>query len=587
MKSGSLPAGIELVAKEFPGLYLDLSIDNKQSSQLLPQLPSGMVRHVHTSFTSAGLDGVNDHIFDVVVFFNVTGGDTFPVSIARAAAHALVPGGTLILTERNLEAWSLGSLGTMWYDATFGAPNSSNTFPSGSYTESLKSQDFTSLRFYDSDDCDPFHFTLACQKKPWSTKTYPQSPLFNASDDFSYHYSYGSEADIQWELSSLNDAQSLNIWIMATDGIDGAAAQGLVRALRREYISWTIRLVVFPASYDDDMRLELLERFPVELEAERDIIIPDGMVDRLLVPRLIPGRLLPQSLEEVKPEASCPPTIAHNHVLVRTLSSSRQGPVSGILATVVDSNATEIPAGSLVAALTDLDLAEIMVLDVTTLVVLQQDLRQHTAIISSLLHGFAAIALAIGPSILARPDRLKSLRILLTHCDTVVGTSAREVLSCYGVAAHTISQHSALSDLAKLQSTPYDLVISGYTDVPHMQVLKTLMSPTRGRIFLWDDESAGLVGLLRKEPWSVADALRCVATAVGSRLESICMSTETHPSLPAVPSAVEMPVQNLLRGAAFDKAKTYLIVGGIGTLGAHLALFMYQVSHSNVLKFFC
>jgi len=61
---------------------------------------------------------------------------------------------------------------------------------------------------------------------------------------------------------NLEDATPLAV---ATEGRDGGATKGMVRAMHREYVSWTIWLVIFPESIDEQAREEFLEKLPVEL----------------------------------------------------------------------------------------------------------------------------------------------------------------------------------------------------------------------------------------------------------------------------------------------------------------------------------
>ncbi|KAJ3513618.1 hypothetical protein NLJ89_g2846 [Agrocybe chaxingu] len=503
VKSELFRKGLEAVVQDFPSLYFELFVDNKHAAQSLPNVPSGIVRSTRIAFSGTESEGLEDHLFDIVTFFNVASQQANPASISKAASAFLVPGGTCIMTERNLDAWDMGYLGTMWYDAYLGAPSKEGTFSLGSYLESLKDQHLDVLRCYSSEDSDPFHFSVECQKPSWSPQALPSSPLFDPIESFAYAYSYGSEMDLQWELSGLNDVQQLDVWITATEGRDGGAAQGLVRALRREYVSWTIRLVIFPSSYDEDMRQEFLERLPTELRSERDIIVSE---DRLLVPRLAPVEAL-QTRYDNRSDTHLR-RLADDHIFVRVLSSSDQADVSGIVASVVDANATDIQPNTLVAALVHGPREDYLQLDAASVFPVSDDYLKHLSVTSAAIPGFVTAVLALGQATLSRPTRLSKLRILLTHSDSTVGSCAAALLRQKGAQVDGIPQNASLYTLAKLPVEVYDVIITGYSDRSYLQVIDTLVRPKQGKVFSWSNQAKGLAAILDRDPCAVGDALR-------------------------------------------------------------------------------
>lgn len=221
-----------------------------------------------------------------MLFFNIADDKANPRHIVETANSLLLSGGTFIIAKKNLEAWESMALGTAWYNTAFGSPSSSETYPLASYLVSLSK--FAVLCIHNSEDADPFHFCINAQKKAWSNQESPEDALVDPVDSFIYGYTFGNELDLQWEFPGLNSTQSLDIWITSTEGRDGNAAQGLVRAMRREYVSWTIRLVIFPESCDEDMRQEFLEHLPLELRHEQDILVSPKDPNVLLVPRIPP-----------------------------------------------------------------------------------------------------------------------------------------------------------------------------------------------------------------------------------------------------------------------------------------------------------
>ncbi|KAF8898051.1 hypothetical protein CPB84DRAFT_1748061 [Gymnopilus junonius] len=534
VKSDFFRVSIEEVFREFSTLHVNLFVDNKHPAQTLPTVASGMVRNVSVK-VGDNSSAVEDQLFDVALFFNVADDKAKPQHIVDTANRLLLPGGTFIVAERNLEAWESMALGTVWYNAAFGSPSSENTYRLSSYLESLAK--FTVQRVHNSEDADPFHFCIDAQKKTWSNLESPDEALVDPIDSFVYEYSFGNELDLQWELSGLNSTQYIDIWITATEGRDGSAAQGFVRALRREYVSWTIRLVVFPESYDEDMRQEFLDHLPTELRLEQDILVSPEDQNMLMVPRIAP-------VAEVNASTATklhglPTSLPPYHVLLRPISFSKQGAVTGLLATVVDAQSTTLHD-------------ETMVVDVACLAsFLRNSLELQiqfplSFLVSSLLScsGLSAIQ-SFGPSE-ARPHPRHSCR----HCDRV---QRGKVYAKNGLQVMKVDNDASLHDIAKLNGEPFDLIVSGYTDLPYVQVLKTLLEPRRGKLFSWNDADSGLPSILHRDPYSIADALRCSFSMIGGDLESFRL-----PVTCKLPSEAEMSKSSVLN------------------IGVHLALYMYQ-----------
>ncbi|KAF8154856.1 hypothetical protein B0H34DRAFT_540683 [Crassisporium funariophilum] len=565
--------GVVQVLNEFPTLYAELTVDNKYDPQNSMKLSSGITRTTKVDWADIGTSNLADQIFDVVLLFNTVDGVVDPETILSSVQPLLVPGGTLILTERNREAWDQDSLGTMWYNAVFGTPSPSETYTLSSYMEMCKRFEMSTLHVQYSEDIDPFHFTMEVQKKAWSSQTNPPSTLFDPADAFVYEYVQGGEIDLQWELSGLNVLQNLDIWITATEGRDGGAAYGLVRAMRREYSSWTIRLVIFPASYDEDMRQDLLQKVPMELRMERDLVVSSDRPNTFLVPRLVP---IPSPSFAFNAENALQDTknLPPDHVVLLPLSVSNQAEVTGFVASVVVGNQTGFAEGSIVVGLTNMTIEKSMVVDVASIAPLPKTFVAEAPIIAALIPGFAAAVIAPGLSTFSRPCRLRSLRILLTHADTAIGTTIQTVLSRRSARFTEATQNISLYQLTKLQNEPYDLIISGYTDHSYTQVLNTLLKPIGGKLFSWADKMAGLAARLHVDPCSVGDALRYAMEVMETHLASVRLPTSMLPS-----PMCHLQHQEKNSGtprALFDTRKTYLILGGIGTIGAHLALFMYQ-----------
>lgn len=122
---------------------------------------------------------------------------------------------------------------------------------------------------------------LSVQAIPKSLSLVP----FLAPSTTIVHYVRGEEMQIKAKLLSLNRYQNLDVWFLSENDVNGAAARGLTRSLRREIPTWKIRLVLFPANFSADCRVSALhlihERVPSEDEVELD---DDG---NLFAPRMV------------------------------------------------------------------------------------------------------------------------------------------------------------------------------------------------------------------------------------------------------------------------------------------------------------
>lgn len=398
------------------------------------------------------------------------------------------------------------------------------------------------------------------------------SRVYNEWDAFVFEYAFGQEDHLQWDLSGLNTLQELNIWILTNVGCDGGSALGLVRALRREYLSWTLRLVVFPDSYSHQMRYECLENLPLSLKDEPDIVISkDG---DYLVPRIVPLPPIPprNDMQSSQSLHNPPP----DHVLVRVEAFSTQGRVSGILGSVTRSNGLD--EGSILLTLTTALAPDehVSVDSASACVVLNSTMKLSptaATAATTCLPGLASAVLAPGLSLFNRKGRLASLRILLTHFDTITGQTIGTVYKLKGINFSHVKHDVSLYDLAGMGCSSFDLIISGYEDAPHVQILKTLLDPQHGKVFLWNDKTTGLASILEKDPCSIGDALDSVLPFLNSVMYETPLAS-VHAQAPK-PDLIPRSVPHR---AFCDANKTYLILGGIGSIGVHLALFLYEVS---------
>jgi len=92
---------------------------------------------------------------------------------------------------------------------------------------------------------------------------------------------------------------------------------------------------------------------------------------------------------------------------------------------------------------------------------------------------------------------------------------------------------------------------------------------------LWNDEETGLAVCLRHDPYSVGNALSYVFNAMIKDIATISLPEHMF-AMTESPARMVSGVK-VMNKSSYDASKTYVILGGIGTIGVHLALFMYEV----------
>ncbi|KAJ7174132.1 acyl transferase domain-containing protein [Mycena crocata] len=393
------------------------------------------------------------------------------------------------------------------------------------------------------------------------------SPAESQYDAFVFNYKFGDEEQLQWDFSGLNPSQELDIWILSTEGLDTAAGLGLVRALRREYLFWNIRFVSFPEFFSEEMQMDSLSTLPSYMREEPDILFSqtgDPLVPRI-APLLTSGRIKPQ------PQLpSGTPDLDPDHAVVVIHRTSRFPDFSVFVGSVVQVNpeAAEYHPGSLVIGLQQQASKVRTTIDLGSTCVIPSDISfdvlvEHVpgVVVSMLAHGLDAYV---------RPHRIQALSVLITHCDTVIGSSVCDVYARDGLKFSRVDQDVSMLDLARTGNQSFDLIISGYEDNIHTQVLRGLLRPSKGKLFLWHHE---LPKILRHDPCSIGAVLR---SAISMGYMKATQKREGPQQSIAVDAHNVDSLGDDTPGAVFDPEKTYVVLGGIGSLGASIAVFMVQ-----------
>ncbi|KAF8213913.1 hypothetical protein K438DRAFT_1902128 [Mycena galopus ATCC 62051] len=377
--------------------------------------------------------------------------------------------------------------------------------------------------------------------------------------------------DLRALLSDLEGStETKTLWIEATDNtLAGSAARGFTRSLRREGLRTDIRLALFHPSWTPDQRnamLRYLTEFPY---LEKEIIV-DGNVN-ILVPRIVLQPSVvdqPSGTELWKYHAPTTSLIhsslespADGEVLVRVLSTSRLGPLAGIVGVVHATRSSLWAMGTRVVGVSASDLSNIQVFFEGEIAELPSDADIHT--MSTVVVPLLILTLALGSHML-NPCRLVRQRLHIAEDDVTV--------SCIKFLWRILNlESSPIRDAALPESlSTSSIVIAGRLDSGTIQVLRSRMQPSAS-LFIWDDPVSGISPRLQRERWLAGDILQKyvpVIPASQSCLPYTVTGKEPHALIP--PSyRISNPVQ-------FDPTRVYLLLGGIGSFGIHVAIWMYS-----------
>ncbi|KAJ6465896.1 putative polyketide synthase [Mycena vitilis] len=513
------------VLREFPRVAFELLIPENADATATIEHPFSVIRHL------------KDECCDIVVAFRMTESSPGLHSIFRACNEVLLPGGTLVLTEL--------SDNDEGYSCPYGTESDHAAVPV------LEDMRYSMRKHTAHSGHRTIEFSKAVDDPVRSCS------VFNPLDAVVIRYKLGGEGKLQSDVKGLDAARELDVWILAADGPDTAAGLGLVRALRREYLFWTIRFVSFPTSLGQDMQRRRLEELPLSLKSELEIIF--SPLGELLVPRLVPlaADAHPNGHSD-RPSTLLDPNLPPDHTIVEIHHTVTFGSISAFAASVVPPSSGSPRCDTLIVGLSTHASKGLVSIDLGATIPIQAGIP-----FSVVDHapGIAAAILGPGLAVWNRLHRLDSLRILITHCDVSIGASVCGIYLHKGLSYSKLGQDATVHDIAAMGYQCFDLILSGYTDKAHAQILRTLLRPSTGKLFLWHEE---LPRMLERDPCAIGDALHAAQSSFESFSASptVSVESETHIN----------PALN--PGAVFDGEKTYLIIGGIGSIGAHVALFM-------------
>ena len=506
--------------------------------------------------------GLSPCSFDMVVGLQVIHAVPDVESVLKSLHQVLVPGGSLLIVELDGSDWKHAPA-SLWGDMVFGGFSEWFGYTDGRDHPSIAPDGWDrltrSVGFVDFQSATEVgggtEFFFTAQKSP------DQAPLFdtNALGCHFITYIFGEELELQEQFKTFDIYQDISIWILATDGIDGEAAQGLVKALSREYSNWDMHLGIFDKETDKPSRVNLITTYRASLAHDTVIHFKkDGIA---YVPRVVPS--VPPSLSNdlgpVDGDRISTSFLRDQQLLVdirywsESLSSYR-----GFSGTIIQSNCPTMEPSQRVVGIADHQgVTNKLICAAGSVMILNGD--EEDVLFAECAVTSAIFTLLLGPARTADGTQDKPpLKVLIADEDA----TTVKLMRFRSTIPSLIQTRTTAVDIDE----QFDVILTSSKELAKRPEIRVW----HGALFVWDDVLGEVVS---RDPWMLGHSIKTsLRLAKVDRLISESFTnTKMHSQL-TVPSPLYQKAALL-----FSPSKAYLLVGGVSDLGVHLALWMYQV----------
>ncbi|KAF5356753.1 hypothetical protein D9756_006516 [Leucocoprinus leucothites] len=493
--------------------------------------------------------GYSPESFDIIVAYHVLHVAPELQSLSRQLHELLVPGGLLLVTEIDNTSWS-NKPGAPWMDFAFGSfaewfnyqdtRDHCSMSPSQwhSLVQSSGFDNFTSI--IGSGHCLDFIFT--CQKATSGEIAVDRPPVFTL-----VHFMAGQELKLQQRLAAFKPATEGVLCLWTDSKHDGDTALGLVVTLSKEFPAWTIWLAMFSSCIDPARAESIIRQNHRHLSQERHVYFSeDGSPS---FPRVV--RLSPVSTEVADFDAS---TLPENHLLVRVVDRDSEG---GFVGEVLQSDDPAVSAHSFVAGLSRV---------VTSGFMTQNALSVHAGSVICIpeldkrvlpyLAGILLLYHTVGSSRFMYSNyHHPPLHILISICNEELSKALTSLLN----------RLTGVSVLTEAPDDFVDVLVTDHHSLNTNPVLEQSVG-TNGRVLIWSPQL--LEETPSKEPWMLRHILE-----VGLRnLDIKPVNGHLPPRIHSSPQVTDEVAQEPL----VSPHKAYILIGGIGGIGLHLAVWLYK-----------
>jgi hypothetical protein len=508
--------------------------------------------------------GPSSGSFDIIVGFLVLHATPDISTTLSHVRQLLVGGGFLAAIE--LDKNALGNLmpGCLFQDFVFGSFPEWFYFNDGRDHCSLLPEEWAaSLRGtgYEGIQTSIYggtEFLFTARKPPFNDTGSPRlglaSPVFLT-------YKYGKEMELQREIARLDINQHLFLWLLTSDGVDGAAGMGMAQGLLREFTTWDIHVAVFEDTPYETDRIDLVLRYQEYLNEDTSIrFTKDGLPHVFKVfPAPPPVSKYPSWIDPNSTDIV--PLLQEYQVSVNvSFCSGTFSSWKGFVGHINQTKTDGFSVGDLVVGVVaDAPESNLIVCHAGQIALIPSDMK--TAIIAEYALTMVITAIALGPSsIFCSGPQIPPVRIFLAAKDELAQVSYSFLKLLHSLAHVEIDEPSS--------DTRFDLIVVDSSTASQ----RPEVGFWRGKMVIWDKV---MRDMCQMHPWSLGHSLKTVlrlAAPVQSSLRSHMTLTEDQ--ILTSSSKVSNPVENLL----FNWNKSYMLIGGASDLGIHMALWMYEVS---------
>ncbi|KAJ7695179.1 hypothetical protein B0H17DRAFT_1198868 [Mycena rosella] len=375
-------------------------------------------------------------------------------------------------------------------------------------------------------------------------------------------YAVGNEMSIKAPLSSLDETYDRPIWLVASEGYDAAGLQGFGRSLRREYPQWNIRLAAFANCYSDDDRSFIIDRFLPKTGMECEFLVDANF--SIKIPRVTFS----------PPPKNTTGSIARTHVIsldekaVLVEASHVSFSETGVwvvigTATAVGQASNAQLVGRPVLAIVSTAPSKVVRVSQSVVAVIPEQLRSQA--LADTMAPMVFALLILGDSILASPGDFKG-RVVISHTDDDVGRIIMALCKNLGLRHAALTSTYSPEDLSKLRLNADDIVLTASD--PKDDLLSCYVPP-HALVCSWTTSNT-IQSHLRRHPRLVVKAQEGLC-----RMQNLASLLAVRPKLPTAPAT---PAPQL-----FSADKSYILIGGVGSVGPYVALWMYQNGARDVI----
>ncbi|KAJ7325468.1 hypothetical protein DFH08DRAFT_787573 [Mycena albidolilacea] len=386
------------------------------------------------------------------------------------------------------------------------------------------------------------------------------------------HFDANQILQHQPSIQALENVPQSALWISATGVPHNAAVLGFSRSLRREMHSTRVYLVVFDPIWAPEARLRVIQELSNIPGIEREVFV--NHEGHITVPRIIHRPFTPDkrrldlerpwTVKENNLLQRPPPPVQNGYVLVRiTHLSFPSAGLRGFFGLVVKSASTIWSHDTPVVGVVENQISNYVLVHEGEITVA----RENGQLYATLAIPLVVIAMTVGIEAIRAPLRLTGRQFLITNGDTTMGRCLTKLLVNMGITPTTTSEKPCdmSADSAIRQS---QFILSGCSDKYDVELVQSKMRPDA--VATWWNIS--MSQQLESNRWFVGDTLREVERLALTALDIDIVAPTPGEHLAAFVDTNDVQTSIFL----FDAEKTYLLIGGIGSLGLHIAWWMYQ-----------